>query len=118
MVSEARSGAGGLEGQVALVTGASSGLGQAVAVALAELEETRSTAEHQLATVQNRREAIEALGRDRDALLEHYAAIARRALDGLTLEERHHLYRMLRLEVVVRPDTNPEVGGSSGRRVR
>lgn len=35
-MSEARNGAGGLEGRVALVTGASSGLGRASAVALAE----------------------------------------------------------------------------------
>jgi site-specific DNA recombinase len=82
--------------------------------ALAELEETRSTAEHELAVLQNRQEAIEALERDRDALLEHYAAIAPEALDNLTPEERHQLYRMLQLEVVVRPDANLEVSGVFG----
>ncbi len=84
---------------------------------LAELEETRTTAEHELATLQNRREAIEALERDRDALLEHYAALAPEALESLTPEERHHLYRMLRLEVVVRPDTDLEVSGVFGEGV-
>ena len=74
--------------------------------ALAELEETRSTAEHELASLQNRQEAIEALERDKEALLEYYASIAPEALDSLTPEERHHLYRMLRLEVVVRLDAN------------
>jgi site-specific DNA recombinase len=85
--------------------------------ALAELEETRSTAEHELATLQTRQEAIEGLERDRDALLEHYAAIAPEALDGLTREERHQLYRMLRLEVVIRPDANLEVSGVFGEGV-
>ena len=85
--------------------------------ALAELEDTRSTAEHKLAALQNRREAIEALERDRDALLEHYAAIAPEALEALTPEERHQLYRMLRLEVVVRPDANLEVSGVFGEGV-
>jgi site-specific DNA recombinase len=82
--------------------------------ALAELEETRSTAEHELATLENRQEAIEALERDRDALLKHYASIAPEALDALTPEERHHLYRMLRLEVIIRPDANLEVSGVFG----
>jgi site-specific DNA recombinase len=82
--------------------------------ALAELEETRSTAEHELATLQNRQEAIETLELDRDALLEHYAAIAPEALESLTPEERQHLYRMLRLEVVIRPDANLEVSGVFG----
>jgi hypothetical protein len=85
--------------------------------ALAELEETRSTAEHELATLQTRREAKEALERDRDALLEHYAAIAPEALDTLTPEERHQLYRMLQLEVVIRPDANLEVAGIFGERM-
>jgi hypothetical protein len=85
--------------------------------ALAELEETRSTAEHELATLQNHQEATEALERDRNALLEHYAAIAPEALGSLTPEEHHHLYRMLRLEVVVRPDTNLEVSRVFGEGV-
>jgi hypothetical protein len=84
--------------------------------ALAELKETRSTAEHELATLQNHQEAIEALERDRNALLEHYAAIAPEALGSLTPEEHHHLYRMLRLEVV-RPDTNLEVSRVFGEGV-
>ena len=85
--------------------------------ALAELRETRSTAERELATLRNRQEAIETLERDRDALLEHYAAIAPEALDSLTPEERHQLYRMLRLEVIIRPDANLEVSGVFGESV-
>jgi recombinase len=85
--------------------------------ALAELEETRSTAEHELASLQSRQEAIAALERDKEALLEYYASIALDALESLTPEERHHLYRMLRLEVVVRLDTNLEISGVFGESV-
>ena len=83
--------------------------------ALAELEEVRKTAEGELAAIENRREIIEQLERDKEALLDHYAAIAPEALDYLTLEERHQLYKMLRLEVFVRPDAKLEVGGGSER---
>jgi hypothetical protein len=82
--------------------------------ALAELEETRATAERELAALQNRQEAIAKLERDRAALLEHYAAIAPEALDSLAPEERYQLYKMLRLEVVVRLDANLEVRGAFG----
>jgi hypothetical protein len=82
--------------------------------ALAELEEVRKTAEGELAAIENRREMIEQLERDKEALLDHYAAIAPEALDYLTLEERHQLYKMLRLEVFVRPDAKLEVGGVFG----
>jgi hypothetical protein len=85
--------------------------------ALAELEETRTTAEAELAALQNRQEAIEALERDKEALLEYYASIAPEALDSLTPEERHQLYRMLRLEVIVRPDGDLEVSGVFGEGV-
>ncbi len=82
--------------------------------ALAELEETRRTAEHELASLQNRQEAIEALERDKEALLDYNASIAPEAL---TPEERHHLYRMLRLEVIVRLDASLKVSGVFGEGV-
>jgi hypothetical protein len=83
--------------------------------ALEGLEETRQTAERELAALQNRREAIEALERDKDALLDHYASIAPEALNSLTHEERHQLYRMLQLSVSVYPDSTLEVSGVFGR---
>ncbi len=82
--------------------------------ALAELEEARTTAQRELAALQNRQEAIAKLERDKESLLEHYAAIAPEALDSLAPEERHQLYKMLRLEVVVRLDANLEVKGVFG----
>jgi hypothetical protein len=82
--------------------------------ALAELEETRATVERELAALQNRQETIAKLEQDREALLEHYSAIAPEALDSLALEERHQLYKMFRLNVVVRLDANLEVSGVFG----
>jgi hypothetical protein len=86
--------------------------------ALAELEETRATAERELAAVTGRREALEALERDRDALLESYAAMAPEALDALTGEERRQIYAMLRLKVDVATDGSMEVRGILGENVR
>jgi hypothetical protein len=45
---------------------------------------------------------------------EHYAAKAPEALDSLIPEERHRLYRMLRITVIVQPDTTLEVSGVFG----
>jgi hypothetical protein len=81
---------------------------------LDELEETCRTAERELAALQSRSEALEL---DKEALLEHYARIAPDALDSLTLEERHRLYEMLRLEVSVRPDSSLEIRGVFGEGV-
>jgi hypothetical protein len=48
---------------------------------------------------------------DRDALLESYALRAPEALDGLSPEERHQVYRMLRLRAAVKIGGTLEVGG-------
>jgi hypothetical protein len=63
---------------------------------LARLEEIRGTAEKGLKALRTRQEKVEELQRDKDALLDHYAALAPDALDSLAPEERHRLYRMLR----------------------
>jgi hypothetical protein len=69
--------------------------------ALAALEESRAEAERELASLRSRQDAIKVLARDKEALLEYYARLAPEALDSLTPEERHQLYRMLNLEVTV-----------------
>jgi hypothetical protein len=66
---------------------------------LAPLEATRQTAERELAALRQHAERVEQMERDRDAVLEHYASLAPEALDSLTSEERHHLYKMLKLKV-------------------
>jgi hypothetical protein len=66
---------------------------------LAPLEATRQTAGRELAALRQHAERVEQMERDRDAVLEHYASLAPEALDSLTSEERHHLYKMLKLKV-------------------
>src|SRR5215218_9581865 len=66
---------------------------------LRELEGQRTTAEEELDSLQMRRARLEDLERDRETLLKEYAGMVPEALDGLTGEERHQVYRMLRLQV-------------------
>jgi hypothetical protein len=66
---------------------------------LAALEETRRTAEWELKDLRWHKERVEQMEQDRNAVLEHYASLAPEVLDSLTSEERHHLYKMLRLKV-------------------
>ncbi len=82
--------------------------------ALAEVEETRETAEQELRAISARRETIENLERDKAALLEHYAGMTPAALDALEPEERHQVYKMLRLTVEVCADGSLEVSGVLG----
>jgi hypothetical protein len=46
-----------------------------------------------------------------EALLEHYAGMAREGLEAYAPEDRHEAYRALRLRVVVHPDGRMEAGG-------
>ena len=52
--------------------------------ALAELEEIRMMAEDELAVIRGRKEILEELERDRDALLKSYAEMTPEGLDALT----------------------------------
>jgi hypothetical protein len=79
-----------------------------------ELDETRRTAERELEALRGRQEIVEQLKRDRDTLLEHYADMVPEALDELTPEARHQVYRMLRLEVYVHPDGDLDIRGAVG----
>jgi len=71
---------------------------------LKELDRTRELARAELGRLQRRRERIEELERDRDAIIESYAGMLPDALDALSGEERRRLYGMLRLEVEPTPD--------------
>jgi site-specific DNA recombinase len=81
---------------------------------LAELKDARETAEKELRAVRARREVLENLERDKDALLESYANMAPAALDALSPEKRHQIYKMLRLTVEVSPDGSLNVTGVLG----
>ena len=81
-------------------------------VRLEELENTRSVATRELEALRSHQERIEGMERDKDALLESYVGMVPQALDNLTSEERHQIYRMLRVEVVVCPNEKVEVTGA------
>jgi hypothetical protein len=79
---------------------------------LARLEETRAVAKRELETLHRSKERVDRLEQDKESLLESYARMAPDALEALSAEERHRLYRMLRLRVVVNPDRSIEVTGA------
>jgi hypothetical protein len=82
--------------------------------ALLELEETRKTAERELRAAEGRKEHLEQLERDRDALMECYAGMVPEALEGLTPQERQAIYKTPQLTVVVPADELAEVTGAFG----
>jgi septal ring factor EnvC (AmiA/AmiB activator) len=79
---------------------------------LVALEETRDTAQRELAALEARREQLAELERDRDTLIERYAGIVHEALDALVPEERHRVYNLLKLSVNLSTDRALEVSGS------
>jgi len=78
---------------------------------LRELAADRTTAERELEDLNLRRSRLEDLERDKEILLKEYAGMVPGALDELTGEERHQIYRMLRLQVFVSPDGDLDVRG-------
>ena len=84
---------------------------------LAQLDETRKTAEHELAALRSREEYVRELETGRDTLLDSLEAQAPEALDSLTPEQRHQWYKLLKLKVGVFADGNVEVSwaGSASR---
>ena len=78
---------------------------------LRRLEENRKTAEHELEKLRSRTERIEELERDKEALLQSYVGLAPEALDSLLPEQRHQVYKMLRLKVIVGMDGHLEISG-------
>jgi multidrug resistance efflux pump len=73
--------------------------------ALLELEEVRKTAERELDALRHRQEEMEALERDREALMVSWTMAVPDGLDHLRPEERKEIYRRLRLEI------RPKEGG-------
>jgi site-specific DNA recombinase len=78
---------------------------------LRELEADRATAERELGDLNARRSRLEDLERDKATLLEQYAGMVPEALDELTGEDRHQVYRMLRLQAYVSPEGDLDVRG-------
>ncbi len=59
-----------------------------------------------------RRESVEKLERDKDALLESLIAMTPEALDGLVPEERRRIHKMIEPKAVTLPDGGLEVNGN------
>jgi hypothetical protein len=84
---------------------------------LRHLEEVCRSAEEKLAALRECEERLQALEHDRDALLKSYAKLVPEALDTLEAEERHRVYKMLRLSTLAYPDGTLEVSGAIGEDV-
>jgi hypothetical protein len=82
-----------------------------LAAALSELDEIRETAERELEAARARGEALQRLEHDRDTLMESYAGMVEETLEDLAPEERHRIYKLLRLGVRFRPDWPLEITG-------
>jgi multidrug efflux pump subunit AcrA (membrane-fusion protein) len=78
---------------------------------LAGLDEARGDLERALGAARRRADQLERLERDRTALMREYAGAVPDALSDLPPEERHRVYRMMRLEVALAPDGGMEMRG-------
>ena len=79
--------------------------------ALAELEETCAVAERELEALENRRQRIEQLEHDKEALLASLEGAVPEALDSLPSEGRNRIYKMLSLKVEALPDEPLKLSG-------
>jgi len=87
---------------------------------LAQLDEIRKTAEHELEALRSREEYVRQLEEGRDALLDSLEAQAPEALDSLTPEQRHQWYKLLKLRVDVFAEGSVEIswaGSTSSKAV-
>jgi hypothetical protein len=81
---------------------------------LADLEETREFARNELEALEESQARLRDLERNADTLLDRYVGMVPEALDILAPEERHRVYKMLRLAVTVQPEGILEVSGAFG----
>ncbi len=68
----------------------------------------------ELTPLEGSRRRLEVLEHDQEALMERYAGLVPEALENLIPEERHRIYKMLRLKVLVHPDARLEVSAVLG----
>jgi hypothetical protein len=78
------------------------------------IDEIRGTARAELATLEGRRQRQDELEHAKLTLMDRYAGAVPDALDKLLPEERHRIYKMLMLKVLVYPDARLEVSGVLG----
>jgi DNA repair exonuclease SbcCD ATPase subunit len=71
---------------------------------LSRLDATKGIAQRELQTLNERKERIAELERDRDALVESYARMTpEEGMDLRSAQERHRVYQTLRLQVYAAP---------------
>jgi hypothetical protein len=71
---------------------------------LIELDNTRKTAEQELDSLRSRQDRIAELERDSDALIEQLVGLVPNELESLGPEERHRVYKLLRLQAIAGRD--------------
>jgi len=81
---------------------------------LAALEETHETAQQKLALLEGRWERLAELERDREILMERCSGMVAGTLDTLTPEERHRIYKLLKLRMNLDANGALEVSGTFG----
>ncbi len=81
---------------------------------LEALNKAREAAKRELAVLADNRERLEAMERDRDLILESYAALVPEALDTLSPEERRKVYVILNLTVEALADGGLKMSGAFG----
>jgi site-specific DNA recombinase len=81
---------------------------------IAVLEETRESAQQKLGELEFRRERLAELERDSETLMERYAGMVPDALGTLSPDERHRVYKLLKLGVNLDKDGTLEVSGTFG----
>jgi hypothetical protein len=82
---------------------------------LCSLEEAREVAEEELGRLRARSERLEALERDRDALLASLEGAVPQMLDELPPGDRNQIYKILSLKVEAIPDGSLQLSGSFAR---
>jgi hypothetical protein len=81
---------------------------------LREIGETRETARAELAALESSRRPLVELEHEQETLMERYAGVVPEGLENLVPEERHRVYKMLRLRVLAYPDAHLQVSGVLG----
>ena len=84
---------------------------------LDELEAARGIVQRELEAVRGRLEEMERLEHERDAILKVCAGTPAEALADLQPEERHRIYSMLRLTVLIGQEGSLEVSGIPGEAI-
>jgi hypothetical protein len=82
---------------------------------LGELEETKKTAQSEHESISLHQQRLEELQRDADDLVRQYASIVPESLEVIPPEEKHRIYKMLRMKVLVNIEGTVAVEIVSGK---